>query len=174
MGRRRTGLFGTSGRRVPMLIAAAARGAAAGLAGAAVMTVGEKIEQAVTGRPNSYIPGRTLLRLLRRPVSERTRPAVANSAMHWGTGAVLGALRGIWAVTGIRGRAASTAHAVVRLAFDQTLENASGAGAPPSRWPAGEKAVDYLHKGIYSLVTGAAADRLIYPALVSRRGVRSH
>jgi hypothetical protein len=50
--------------RGPVLLAAAARGAALGLAGVALMTAGEKLEQSVTGRPNSYVPGRTLLTLL--------------------------------------------------------------------------------------------------------------
>lgn len=163
-----------NGIRTPLLLGSAVQGAAAGLVGAAVMTLGEKLEQALTGRRNSYVPGRTLLTMLRRPVSDRATPRVANSVMHWGTGALLGALRGIWAVTGIRGGAANATHTVVRLAFDQTLENASGAGAPPSLWPAGEKAVDYLHKAVYSVVTGVMADRWISPRLVSRRGIRSH
>jgi hypothetical protein len=34
---------------------AALRGAVAGLAGVAVMTAGEKLEQRVTGRPDSYL-----------------------------------------------------------------------------------------------------------------------
>lgn len=163
-----------SGIRTPLLLGSAVQGAAAGLVGVAAMTLGEKLEQAFTGRRNSYVPGRTLLTMLRRPVSDRIRPGSANWAMHWGTGAVLGALRGIWAVTGIRGGAANATHTVVRLAFDQTLENASGAGAPPALWPAGEKAADYLHKAVYSLVTGVTADRWIAPRLVSRRGIRSH
>jgi hypothetical protein len=157
-----------------MLLGSAVQGAAAGLVGVAAMTLGEKLEQALTGRRNSYVPGRTLLTMLRRPVSDRATPRAASSVMHWGTGAALGALRGIWAVTGIRGGSANATHTVVRLAFDQTLENASGAGAPPSLWPAGEKAADYLHKAVYSLVTGVTADRWIAPQLVSRRGIRSH
>lgn len=53
--------------------------------------------------------------------------------MHWGTGAVLGSLRGMWAVTGIRGALANTKHTAVRLAFDQTLERMPPAWAhhPP-------------------------------------------
>ena len=51
----------------------------AGTAGVAAMTVGEKLEQAVTGRPNSTVPARTLARLLDRP--ERNRLAM-NWIMH--------------------------------------------------------------------------------------------
>jgi hypothetical protein len=83
--------------------------------------------------------------------------------MHWGTGALLGALRGVWSVTGLRGTEASAAHTLVRLAFDQTIENATGVGAPPATWPASERGIDVLHKAIYSLTTGWVADRWIGP-----------
>jgi hypothetical protein len=94
--------------------------------------------------------------------------------MHWGTGAVLGALRGVWAVTGIRGPSANLHHAAVRLGFDQTLENATGAGAPPPSWPRSELLIDVLFKTVYSVATGLLADRLIPPRLQSRRGATSH
>jgi hypothetical protein len=147
---------------------------AAGLAGVAAMTVAEKVEQALTGRPDSYVPARALLTLVGRSPSDDDRPVGWNHAMHWGTGAVLGALRGVWSATGIRGAEATATHAVVRLAFDQTMENATGAGAPPSSWPRAERAVDVAHKVLYAIVTGAAADRLVAPALESRRGTLSH
>ena len=66
------------------------------------------------------------------------------------------------------------AHTAVRLAFDQTVENATGAGAPPHTWPPAEQAVDVLHKAVYSLVTGAVAERLVPPSLQSGRGRTSH
>jgi hypothetical protein len=153
---------------------AAGIGVAAGLAGVAVMTAAEQVEQVLTGRPSSYVPGRTLLTLLGLPASDAEQPPGWNHAMHWGTGALLGALRGVWAATGIRGAEANTTHTAVRLAFDQTLENATGAGAPPSTWPAGERIVDATHKAIYSFVTGVVADRMITPALRSQRGIASH
>jgi len=146
----------------------------AGLAGVAAMTVAEKVEQSVTGRPNSYVPGRTLLTMAGRAPGEDERPAAWNHAMHWGTGALLGALRGVWSVTGIRGAEASATHAVARLAFDQTMENASGAGAAPSTWPRSERLIDVTQKALYAAVTGAVADRLVAPTLLSTRGRSSH
>lgn len=156
------------------LAGAAARGAVAGLAGVAVMTAAEKVEQGVTGRPNSYVPARALLSLLGRSPGDDARPDGWNHAMHWGTGALVGALRGVWSATGIRGIEASLTHTVVRLAFDQTVENATGVGAPPTTWPPSERAVDLVHKAVYALVTGAVADRLVAPTLQSRRGTVSH
>lgn len=160
--------------RGQMLLKAAGQGAVAGLAGVAAMTAGEKLEQAVTGRPNSYVPARTLLSLLGRHPAPDAQPPVWNHAMHWGTGALLGALRGIWSVTGIRGPLANTGFTAVRLATDQTLENATGIGAPPATWPAEEQAVDVLHKAVYAWVTGLVSDTWIEPDLESRQGTVSH
>jgi hypothetical protein len=162
------------GGRLLALAAAAGRGAMAGLAGVAVMTLGEKIEQAITHRPSSYVPARALLTLLGRHPGDQDRPLLWNYAMHVGTAATVGALRGMWAAVGIRGPRANLAHTVVRLAFDQTVENTTGVGAPPHTWPAAEQAVDFLHKGVYSLATGMVADRLVDPRLQSARGSVSH
>ena len=156
------------------IAAAAARGAVAGLVGVAVMTAAEKLEQSVTHRPDSYVAGRTLITLLGGHPGDADRPLVWNHAMHWGTGAVLGGLRGVWAAVGLRGLSAHLAHTVVRLSFDQTLENSSGCGAPPRTWPLREQAWDIAHKAIYSVTTGLLAERLVPPSLESRRGILSH
>jgi hypothetical protein len=161
-------------RRGPGLAAAALRGAASGLVGVSAMTAAEKVEQLFTGRANSYVPGRTMRALMGADSADRQRPLMANHAMHWSTGALLGALRGVWAVTGLRGPGATIAHTVVRLAVDQTLENATGLGAPPSTWPRSERLLDVAHKSIYSWVTGAVADRWISPELETHRGPSSH
>ncbi|MDF2968994.1 MAG: hypothetical protein K0Q93_2772 [Nocardioidaceae bacterium] len=160
--------------RLTALLGASGRGAMAGLLGVAAMTAAEKLEQRVTQRPDSYVPARALLTLLGREPAPHATPPAWNHAMHWGTGAALGALRGIWTVTGMRGPRASLAHTVVRLAVDQTLENATGVGAPPHTWPPREQVVDVMHKAAYSLATGLLADRLITPRLEVRQGVTSH
>lgn len=160
--------------RLAVLARAAGAGAVAGLVGAGAMSLGEKAEQGLTHRPDSYIPARALLTMLGRRPSDRDRPPVWNHVMHYGTGAVLGALRGVWAVTGIRGPVASAWHTVIRLGFDQTVENATGAGAAPATWPRQELVVDLLHKTVYSVVTGLLADRIIAPALRTTRGSTSH
>lgn len=164
----------TTAGRPRALLHAAGRGTVAGLVGVAVMTGGEKLEQALTSRPNSYVPARALRTLLGRPPAGTDRPFWWNHAMHWGTGAALGALRGVWAAVGLRGPRAHLAHTVVRLAFDQTVENATGVGAPPHTWPVREQVVDVAHKAVYSVATGMVAERLVAPKLESRRGTTSH
>jgi hypothetical protein len=149
------------------------RGLAAGLVGVAAMTVAEKLEQAVTHRPNSFVPAHTLERLLRLPHKPDTQRLGLNWAMHWGQGIVLGAVRGLMAARGIRGPVGSFVFLNLRLLNDQTLENATGVGTPPWTWPIDEQVIDLLHKAIYAFVTGAVADRLVEgPSriLVPRKG----
>jgi len=138
-------------------------GAAAGLIGGAAMAVATKVEQAATGRPDSYVPARTVARLLglRRPDSDRwTR----NMAMHYMAGATAGVVRGVMAAANLRGPLASLMHAPLRLSLDQTLENAMGVGAPPWTWPRDELLIDMGAKTVYALVTGAVADALVEPS----------
>ena len=145
-----------------MLGRAALRGALAGLAGTAAMTLAEKVEQSVTHRPDSYVPGRTLAHLvgLSDPDSDRV---TRNLAMHFGTAATAGVLRAAMSAANLRGPTASFLHTWVRLAIDQTLENRTGVGAPPPSWPRDELVIDVAHKAVYSFATGAVADALIRP-----------
>lgn len=137
---------------------AALAGVAAGVAGVAAMTAGEKAEQALTGRPSSYVPAKTLQRLLGRPTAE---DPVWNHVMHWGQGALVGAVRGLMAHAGLRGAKGSLVFTGVRFSVDQTLENATGVGAPPWTWPRDELVIDVLHKTVYAFATGFVADRLV-------------
>ncbi len=122
------------------------------------MTAAEKLEQRLMGRPSSYVLGRTLAHLLGLERAHEDRFA-RNMAMHYGTGMMVGALRGMSAAN-LRGPYASLMHAQVRLATDQTLENLTGVGAPPWTWPRDELVIDVLHKAVYAFTTGAIADAL--------------
>ncbi|MEU5362410.1 hypothetical protein ABZ354_02690 [Streptomyces sp. NPDC005925] len=148
-----------------MLTRALWQGLLAGTAGGVVMTLSEKVEQAVTGRPDSHVPARVLQRLTGLPERPGTQPLPVNWAMHHGQAAILGILRSIMAQSGLRGPIASTQFTIVRLTNDQILENATGVGAPPTTWPRRELVVDLLHKAVYAFTTGAVAD-----ALASRGG----
>ncbi|MFI5675522.1 hypothetical protein [Streptomyces cellulosae] len=136
------------------------QGLVVGTAGGLAMTFGEKIEQAVTGRPDSHVRARVLERLTRLPERPGAQPLRVDWAMHYGQAALLGVLRSVMARTGLRGPLASAKFAVVRLTNDQILENATGVGAPPETWPRKELVVDVLHKAVYAVVTGAVADAL--------------
>ena len=141
---------------------AAAAGVASGMAGVLVMTAAEKLEQRLTGRPDSYVPAHTLGRLLGLADADADRWP-RNMAMHWGNAIPLGAVRGIMAAANLRGPGASLMHTPLRLAWDQTLENLTGAGAPPWTWPRDELVIDVAHKAVFSFATGVVADALIKP-----------
>jgi hypothetical protein len=67
----------------------------AGIAGVAVMTAAEKLEQAVTGRPDSLVPGRAAERLLGLEPAAESGVRRRMWAMHVGMAAGVGALRGL-------------------------------------------------------------------------------
>jgi hypothetical protein len=135
-------------------------GLVAGLAGVAAMTAAEKLEQLFTRRPNSYVPAHTLERLLGLPHRPDRERLGLNWAMHWGQGIVLGPVRAMMAERGLRGPVGSFLFLNLRLLNDQTLENATGVGAPPWTWPADEQTIDLLHKTVYAFTTGVVADQL--------------
>lgn len=142
---------------------AAFYGFGAGLLGVAAMTLANKLEQSLTTRPSSYVPGHTLLRLLGHSfTSIKTLPASTqwnyNMLMHYGQGAVLGMVRGVMSWYGVRGPVADFMFMVLRLVNDQTLENVTGVGALPWTWPVGEQWVDLGGKAVFAFVTGWVVD----------------
>lgn len=144
-----------------MTASAAYKGLIAGAVGVAAMTLVEKIEQSLTGRPDSYVPAHTLERLLRQPHKPDHERVGMNWIMHWSQGILLGAVRGWMAEAGVRGPFGSFVHMNLRLLNDETLENVTGTGALPWTWPVDEQAIDLCGKGVYAFVTGAVADALI-------------
>lgn len=141
------------------------QGLVAGTVGVAVMTASEKIEQRVTGRPDSHVPARVLERLTGMPERRGQQSRAVNLAMHYGQGALAGVVRSLMANAGLRGPLASAKFTVVRLTNDQILENATGVGAPPQTWPRSELVADLFHKTVYAFATGLVAD-----ALAARNG----
>jgi hypothetical protein len=137
------------------------RGMIAGVLGTVLMTVGEKLEQTLTGRPNSYVPAHTLQRLLGlNELAPEKRPLL-NWVMHLGTGMMGGIIRTLMARAGARGPVGSFIFTGVRLSIDQTLENATAVGAPPWTWPVDEQIIDFSHKAVYAFTTGSLVDHWV-------------
>src|SRR3954454_425025 len=103
--RRRLGRFyrapsaepGRRSERYGMATRLLLRGFAAGFVGVAGMTATEKVEQTVTGRPNSFVPAHTLERIANRPHRSDEERQWMNWAMHWGQRIALGAARELMA-----------------------------------------------------------------------------
>ncbi len=143
-------------------VRAALLGMLAGTVGTAALTLSNQLEQAVTGRPDSYVPARTLEGVLGLGEAQDDRQSwLRNQAWHWGFGAVVGSVRGVMAGAGLTGPSSSALFGVVRFTADEVFENATGGGSLPSTWSREEAVVDVLHKSVYALVTGAVADRLV-------------
>lgn len=136
-------------------------GCASGLMGAAAMTLSQKGEQAFTNRPNSYVPVRTLERLLSVRAASDSELFGLNMAMHYGQGAVAGAIRAVMAWKGIRGPFADFMFIGIRLFIDQALENWTGVGALPWTWPVNEQLIDILHKSVFAVATGYIVDKWV-------------
>ena len=64
-------------------------------------------------------------------------------------------LRGLIAEKGFRVPVGTFLFVNLRQLNYQTLENATGVGAPPWKWPTVEQVIDLLRKAIYAFVTGA-------------------
>jgi hypothetical protein len=79
----------------------------------------------------------------------------------------------VMAAANLRGPFASLMHTNLRLSFDQTLENLTGAGAPPWTWPRDELVIDVSHKAVYSFVTAAICDARVPAAPGSSAGRRA-
>ena len=126
------------------------------------MALGSKLEQRVTGRPDSYVPARTLGHLLGLPHPDRDS-WTRNMAMHYLAGASAGAVRGVMAAANLRGPFASLMHTNLRLSFYETLENGTGVGAPPLTWPRYDSCIDPLSQGVVRVCHGAG-DAPVAPA----------
>lgn len=132
-----------------------------GAIGVTVMTIGEKIEQSITGRPNSYVPGHTLEKILRLPYKSDSERFILNHIMHFGQGILAGSIRSLMSSYGMNGPFSSFMFTFIRLTIDQTLENITGVGELPWNWPYDEQIIDILHKLVYAFVTGSVSDYLL-------------
>lgn len=77
------------------------------------------------------VPGKTLSRLLGLAPRDEGEMWATNMIMHYGQGAVAGAIRAFMSYNGVRGPFSDFMFVGIRLAIDQTLENWTGVGALP-------------------------------------------
>ena len=141
-----------------------ARGVLAGVAGTVLMTAfQELVEMPLTRRGESFAPAD----LAETVTPVQTRTARGRRRLNWGThfalGAMWGAAYGTAAARGLRGQKA--VHAVFATVYvgDVLLNTALGLYRP-TRWSAGELAIDVLDKYVQAQGTGLVFDRLLDPA----------
>ena len=86
------------------------------------------LNTAVQGTPYQDTPAEALIVAIDE-LPEALRPPVRNHLMHWGTGALVGALRGVWSASGLRGWRASSSRRGIRC---PTRSSAIPSSATPS------------------------------------------
>ncbi|KAL8653124.1 MAG: hypothetical protein Q9226_003972, partial [Calogaya cf. arnoldii] len=107
------------------------------------MTVSNKLEQFITGRPNSYVPGHTTGNLFR--ISRSQTPDHLNHLHHWSMGLITAPVRAIMAYNGMTGPYASFIFMALRLTADETLEYNAGTTPLPWTLPIMDQTIDLLH-----------------------------
>ncbi|WP_093802151.1 hypothetical protein [Streptomyces sp. Wb2n-11] len=130
-------------------------GLAAGAVGTVVLTLSETIEQRLTGREDSRVPGQVGAALTGRKGDEAAAGKL-NTPVHWMHGTTMGAARGALALTGLGPVAATAAHYAVVWGGDVTLYRGLGIAPWPWKWQKQELATDLFHKGVYAIATGVA------------------
>lgn len=136
------------------------KGLLAGLVGTAAMTVSSMIEARIRDRGSSTTPADAVESLVHVEPTDETGKARLNNAAHWGYGTALGAPRGLIAMAGLRGPAASAAHLGVVLATENVVLPGLDVSPPAWQWEATEIGIDLLHHTVYAEATSLTYDWL--------------
>lgn len=153
-GRDDTDLVGT-------IATACAKGLLAGVVGTVAMTLSSTIEMKLRGRGGSSAPEDAVSEVLGiEDFEDEDAEERFGTLAHWGYGIGLGAIRGLYAVTGMPSAAATAAHFVTVWGAELVMLPALDVSPPATEWGAGEIAVDAWHHGVYAVATGMAYDLL--------------
>jgi hypothetical protein len=126
------------------------------------MSGSNKLEQFFTGRPNSYVPARTMGNHLGvSPEFYKRNTLLLNHAHHFGMGMLGGVFRGVFSYYGVIGPVAVFMHTGLRIMLDQLMETTANVSMLPWTWPINEQVIDILHKGTYAIVTGYICDKMV-------------
>jgi hypothetical protein len=139
-------------------------GLVAGFLGTAAMTVSSTVEARLRRRAPSTAPARATAKALGiRAFDSDLAQARFNDLSHWGYGTGWGIVRGLLALTGLSGRAATAAHGAAIYGAAQVSLPAMEIVAPAVFWPKEEVAIDALHHLVYATATGMAYEVLARP-----------
>lgn len=142
------------------LASALMKGVAAGVAGAAAMTLSQAIEKKLSGRAASTAPADVAHAVTGVDIDTPDRAAHVSTAMQWNLGVTSGVIRGLMGASGHHGAAAAAAHFALLWGGDRALEAATGAACLPWAMSGGELATDALHKAVLSGVTSTVYELL--------------
>lgn len=149
---------------MPELLEALVFGLIAGLIGTTALTLSERAEMAVTGRPPSTVPGQVAARLLGRDPDDDPGLERRSTVVHWSNGVVTGAVRGLLGLTGLALVPATIVFFLLFWGGGAATYKALGIAPWPWRWGTQELVIDVVHKGVYAVVTSLAFAALVFIA----------
>jgi hypothetical protein len=128
----------------------------AGAAGTAAMTVSSSLEARLTGRGASSAPADAAGKVLGVQPRDPQGRVRFSTIVHWSYGTAWGTARGLIAVAGLRGTAATVAHFAAVWGWSLVMLPALRVGPPP--WEQSPKALgtDAFHHLVYAGAAGAA------------------
>ncbi len=129
------------------------RGLAAGFAGTVALTIAQRVEMGITGRPPSDLPAQVAEGVLGISVTGRQRQ-LAGFAAHWVNNTASGLGRAALGVAGLRGAPAAAGTFVLYLGGEAMLFRSLGFP------PAALRPVDVAHAAVYAAVTNIAYELL--------------
>jgi len=145
----------------PGLVAGAiGKGLIAGFCGTVAMTISQKIEMKKTGRSGSDTPALAGGKVLGvQPVDEMAKNKF-NNVVHFGYGSLLGIIRGMLTIIGIRGIGASIFHAVIMQVLSFILLPGLKVAPPAKEWGKKAIAIEGLHHVVLAIFAGIVYDYL--------------
>lgn len=138
------------------IAAAIGKGLAAGAVGTAAMTISSTLEAKLRERESSSAPADAAAKVLGVEPKGEEQQARFSTLVHWGYGTGWGAVRGLLAVLGFRGRAAGVAHFGAVWGSELVMLPQLGVAPPLSEWGAEELGVDAFHHLVYATATALA------------------
>lgn len=134
---------------------AVGRGLFAGLAGTAIMTVGQMIEMKITQRPGSTVPAEGVEKVMpvKAPKSKQDKMKLAQMT-HFAYGTAWGIPLGVMNQAGIPAVLASISHFGAVWGTALTMLPKQNLAPPVTEWDSKTILIDVMHHGIYALAAG--------------------
>lgn len=137
------------------------RGALAGLAGTAAMTVSSTIEMKLRHRSASSAPATAAAKVLgiARFRSETSEERFG-TLVHWGYGTGWGVFRGMLSAVGLSPKMAIVGHGAVMWGSEQAMLPALKVAPPLTQWGSKEISIDAWHHMVHVAATSIAYELL--------------
>src|SRR5690606_28601491 len=136
------------------------KGLLAGLAGTAAITISQMIEMKITGRKPSTAPANAATKVLDvKAINVEHKPKFSQE-VHWAYGTSWGVTRGLLALSGLKGWAATAVHFGAVMGTAMIMTPALKVAPPVKEWGVGGVLKDALHHAVYAVAAGLFFDAI--------------